>query len=162
MTTSNTRASIASQAPSATTPSNNNNNSLTNCTNSKLPNTKNVAKNGCSIKKNSSSPSIAKENSNANAQTTTKKSQFSISLNLKQKFCSIFRFRKSFSSHHHSTNGSGTNQRGISSDYDTNNGDAGKKVKFSTRALPPLPPSKRGISDFRFAEPQFLIKLIKF
>lgn len=148
MTTSNTKMSIASHASSATTPSNNNNsnnnNSLTNCTNSKLPNTKTVAKNACSIKKISSSPSIAKENSNATAQTTTKKSQFSISLNLKQKFCSIFRFRKSFSSHHHSTNGSGTNQRGITSDYDTNNGDADKKVKFSTRALPPLPPSKKG------------------
>lgn len=71
-----------------------------------------------------------------------KKSQFSINLNLKQKFCSIFRFRKS-----HHANGTTTVAAGDSIEYDSNRlGDVGgsdvkhdKKVKFSTRALPPLP-----------------------
>lgn len=67
-----------------------------------------------------------------------KKSQFSINLNLKQKFCSIFRFRKT----HHATVATSD-----SVEYDNNRlsdvagGDVkqDKKVKFSTRALPPLP-----------------------
>lgn len=117
----------------------------------KLPNVKTTSKNAaCSIKKISSSPSIAKENNDGlttNATTTppssTKKSQFSISLNLKQKFCSIFRFRKSYSTHHASNNG--VNHRDLT-DYEVANGGGDKKVKFSTRALPPLPPKLKGIS----------------
>lgn len=69
----------------------------------------------------------------------TKKSQFSINLNLKQKFCSIFRFRKSY----HQNNG--VNQRNSVADVYDSSADpttvvSDKKVKFSTRALPPLPP----------------------
>ncbi|XP_031625215.1 probable serine/threonine-protein kinase DDB_G0282963 [Contarinia nasturtii] len=138
-----------------------------NTANSKLPNARNTssssntnitaatgtAKNAaCNIKKINSSPSIAKESNNDGlttnatntAQTTsTKKSQFSISLNLKQKFCSIFRFRKSYSTHHSSNNGS--NHRDMT-DYEVATGVGGndKKAKFSTRALPPLPPKFKG------------------
>lgn len=68
---------------------------------------------------------IIKGDTNNNSSTTVaKKSQFSISLNLKQKFCSIFRFRKS----HHSP----TRNTVISQEPE-------KKVNLSTRALPPLP-----------------------
>lgn len=74
---------------------------------------------------NSSSSSSAKYGS---TPATTKKSQFSISLNLKQKFCSIFRFKKSHQSSP-SRNVSSTNIQ------DTEE----KKVNLSTRALPPLP-----------------------
>jgi hypothetical protein len=56
---------------------------------------------------------------------SVKKSQFSINLNLKQKFCSIFRFRKS---HQSPTRNLATSQ------------EPEKKVNLSTRALPPLPP----------------------
>lgn len=123
--------------------------------NTKWPNLKNTGKTPvCSIKKISSSPSIvAKENSsdslatihtsttpNAN-QSSTKKSQFSISLNLKQKFCSIFRFRKSYSTHSSASNGSSNRDMG---DYGVA-ASADKKVKFSTRALPPLPPKLKGM-----------------
>lgn len=119
----------------------------------KLPNSKTTtAKHPmCSIKKISSSPSIvAKEMSNdslasINATSTrstqsTKKSQFSISLNLKQKFCSIFRFRKSYSTHAAANNGSGNRDM---ADYGVA-ATADKKVKFSTRALPPLPSKLKG------------------
>lgn len=57
---------------------------------------------------------------------STKKSQFSISLNLKQKFCSIFRFRKS-------------HQSSPISNVTSGNVEEEKKVNLSTRALPPLP-----------------------
>lgn len=67
--------------------------------------------------------------STTSAQNNTKKSQFSISLNLKQKFCSIFRFRKTQQSL----------ARGTASQ---SNQEAEKKVNLSTRALPPLPPGK--------------------
>lgn len=72
-----------------------------------------------------------------------KKSQFSINLNLKQKFCSIFRFRKSLQ---HATGvpggaaavgiGSGSN---TNTEYESQTDAIGNKIKFSKRALPPLP-----------------------
>lgn len=65
------------------------------------------------------------------AQASTKKSQFSISLNLKQKFCSIFRFRKPQQSLNVRDNGPQSTSQ-----------EAEKKVNLSTRALPPLPPGK--------------------
>lgn len=75
------------------------------------------------------------------SNSTGKKSQFSINLNLKQKFCSIFRFRKP-----HSNGG----QQSDYNEYDASrlttdvsctdlNGKQDKRVKFLTRALPPLP-----------------------
>lgn len=111
----------------------------------------------CNIKKINSSPSIAKETNSdsltttnatnaAQTSTTTKKSQFSISLNLKQKFCSIFRFRKSYSTHHHASSNNGSNHHRDMTDYEVATGVGGidKKAKFSTRALPPLPPKFKG------------------
>lgn len=148
------KTSVATTPLSVSTTPNHSNSGANN--NSKLPNSKTTAKNSCSIKKISSSPSIAKENNNDNGLTTTttttthsaqsttpttKKSQFSISLNLKQKFCSIFRFRKSYSTHHASNNGPNRDM----GDYEVGTG-ADKKVKFSTRALPPLPPKLRGMT----------------
>lgn len=65
-------------------------------------------------------------NSKYASTTSTKKSQFSINLNLKQKFCSIFRFRKSHQSPTRSSSASATQE-------------TEKKVNLSTRALPPLP-----------------------
>lgn len=65
-------------------------------------------------------------NSKYGSSAGAKKSQFSISLNLKQKFCSIFRFRKS----HQSPTRSVVAQPSQESE---------KKVNLSTRALPPLP-----------------------
>lgn len=64
-----------------------------------------------------------------NQRNNTKKSQFSISLNLKQKFCSIFRFRKS-------------QQSLTRGNVSQPNHETEKKVNLSTRALPPLPPGK--------------------
>lgn len=58
--------------------------------------------------------------------TSAKKSQFSISLNLKQKFCSIFRFKKS-------------HQDSPIRNVASGSVDEEKKVNLSTRALPPLP-----------------------
>ncbi|XP_055304148.1 putative uncharacterized protein DDB_G0277255 [Sitodiplosis mosellana] len=146
---SHTKSSSVSVTSIVSTP---NHNATT--TNSKLPNvsSKIAAKNACNIKKISSSPSIAKEtndglttnatnNTPQPAQSSAKKSQFSISLNLKQKFCSIFRFRKSYSTHHASNTGS--NQRDMT-DYEVAAGGTERKVKFSTRALPPLPPKLKG------------------
>lgn len=151
---SHTKSSIASVATSTSSVSGTPNYS-TSTTNSKLPNSKTTAKNACSIKKISSSPSIAKETNDglttnattntATQQPTAKKSQFSISLNLKQKFCSIFRFRKSYSTHHASNNGS--SNRDIA-DYEVATS-ADKKVKFSTRALPPLPPKLKGSHEYQ-------------
>lgn len=70
-----------------------------------------------------------------------KKSQFSI--NLKQKFCSIFRFRKSPSHSHSNSIEYGTHKVNNSDlNLSADNNESSKKVKFSTRALPPLPPSK--------------------
>jgi hypothetical protein len=93
---------------------------------------------GPKLRKNSDSTAKVKgdtNNNNTNASgnkygsttAATKKSQFSISLNLKQKFCSIFRFRKS-----HQTSPS----RNVSATQDEE-----KKVNLLTRALPPLPPT---------------------
>lgn len=65
-------------------------------------------------------------NSKYASTASTKKSQFSISLNLKQKFCSIFRFRRSHQSPTRSVTQSTANE-------------TEKKVNLSTRALPPLP-----------------------
>lgn len=151
---SHTKSSLVSVTSIASTPNHN-----ATISNAKLPNasTKAGAKSACSIKKISSSPSIAKETNNDGLTTnatnnttaqpaqsstaTAKKSQFSISLNLKQRFCSIFRFRKSYSTHHASNNGS--NPRDMT-DYEVAAGGADRKVKFSTRALPPLPPKLKG------------------
>lgn len=94
-----------------------------------------------------------------------KKSQFSINLNLKQKFCSIFRFRRSATAHitsggasananSGSSNGAAMVNRGSDEYVHTgrlNGGGGGgdarssrsgkqtKNQKFSSRALPPLP-----------------------
>lgn len=65
-------------------------------------------------------------NSKYASTANAKKSQFSISLNLKQKFCSIFRFKKS----HQSPTRNVTAQAAQEPE---------KKVNLSTRALPPLP-----------------------
>lgn len=109
----------------------NNNNTLTSVKANKVPvnlkNKKNSTKGDCGQKYGSNS--------------TGKKSQFSINLNLKQKFCSIFRFRKPH------TNGG---QQSDFNEYDASrltsdvsctdlNGKQDKRVKFLTRALPPLP-----------------------
>jgi suppressor of cytokine signaling 7 len=91
-------------------------------------------------RKNSSDTKVIKGDSNnnnskygsttANATSSTgastKKSQFSISLNLKQKFCSIFRFRKS-------------HQASPTRTVPNESAEEEKKVNLSTRALPPLP-----------------------
>lgn len=72
-----------------------------------------------------------------------KKSQFSINLNLKQKFCSIFRFRKTLQHTAGATGGGAVG--GISSgsnthtEYESQTDAIGNKIKFSKRALPPLP-----------------------
>jgi suppressor of cytokine signaling 7 len=83
------------------------------------------------LRKNSDGIKIKGDNSSnskyASPTTATKKSQFSISLNLKQKFCSIFRFRKS----HQTSPSRNVNLTHIQ--------DEEKKVNLSTRALPPLP-----------------------
>lgn len=78
------------------------------------------------IKGDNSSTTSSKYGS---AATASKKSQFSISLNLKQKFCSIFRFRKS---HQTSPTRNVNNNNNVAQDEE-------KKVNLSTRALPPLP-----------------------
>lgn len=144
--------------PSLSTPSHSNalNNKIANNA-SKLPNSRNNAnKHSTNIPKSISSAtgtaaanSFTKENEYISTSTagtasssltpTTKKSQFSINLNLKQKFCSIFRFRKSY----HQNNGN--SQRNSVADVYDSSADhttviSDKKVKFSTRALPPLPP----------------------
>lgn len=78
-------------------------------------------------------------NSSAIKYSGVKKSQFSI--NLKQKFCSIFRFRKSPSHSHSNINNSieyGTHKSNGDLNSSADN-ESSKKVKFSTRALPPLP-----------------------
>lgn len=97
--------------------------------------------NDVKVRKNSSEVKVVVKsdtNNNNNGSTTTtasqtKKSQFSISLNLKQKFCSIFRFRKS--SHQPSPT---RNESGMSNGR-RGGEDEEKKVNLSTRALPPLP-----------------------
>lgn len=79
-------------------------------------------------------------NSSAIKYSGVKKSQFSI--NLKQKFCSIFRFRKSPSHSHSNINNSieyGTHKANGDNNLSADNNESSKKVKFSTRALPPLP-----------------------
>jgi hypothetical protein len=76
-------------------------------------------------------PKVIKGDSNNNSKyasttSSSKKSQFSISLNLKQKFCSIFRFKRSHQSP----------TRNAAQDAPQ---EAERKVNLSTRALPPLP-----------------------
>lgn len=71
-------------------------------------------------------------NSKYESTTNAKKSQFSISLNLKQKFCSIFRFKKSQQSP--------TRTGGAQASHEPD-----KKVNLSTRALPPLPGLSKNI-----------------
>lgn len=140
--------------PSSSTPSHSNASSNKVANNaSKLSNSRcNTSKHSLNNSKSVSSitvNSITKENeyiSTSSAGVTassltpaTKKSQFSINLNLKQKFCSIFRFRKSF----HQSNG-GNQRNSVADVYDSSVEHttivSDKKVKFSTRALPPLPP----------------------
>lgn len=96
------------------------------------------------VRKNSSDTKVIKGDSNNNnskygsttATTTnaaggsTKKSQFSISLNLKQKFCSIFRFRKSHQA---------SPIRTVTCATTGGSQEEEKKVNLLTRALPPLP-----------------------
>lgn len=114
----------------------NNNNSNSNYSNNESGSKLRKNSDGIKIIKgdNSSSNVISNNNNTSNsgskygsAATATKKSQFSISLNLKQKFCSIFRFKKS-----HQTSPS----RNVNL---THTQDEEKKVNLSTRALPPLP-----------------------
>ncbi|CAO1419045.1 unnamed protein product [Diamesa serratosioi] len=91
---------------------------------------------------NNNNNSSSKYGSNSNV----KKSQFSISLNLKQKFCSIFRFKKS---QHTTTCITNSNAPPVAQVVPTqnepeqllndSNNSVDKKVKLSTRALPPLP-----------------------
>lgn len=85
----------------------------------------------CRTKNSSDASKGLKGDTNNNSKyastTSAKKSQFSISLNLKQKFCSIFRFRKSHQSPTRNIGAQATAQ------------DPEKKVNLSTRALPPLP-----------------------
>lgn len=112
---------------------NNNNNTLTGVKTNKVPvNLKN--------KKISSKGDCGGQKYGSNS-TAGKKSQFSINLNLKQKFCSIFRFRKP-----HTNSG----QQSDFNEYDASrlttdvsctdlNGKQDKRIKFLTRALPPLP-----------------------
>lgn len=79
-------------------------------------------------------------NNSAIKYNGVKKSQFSI--NLKQKFCSIFRFRKSPSHSVSNINNSieyGTHKANGDLNLSADNNESSKKVKFSTRALPPLP-----------------------
>lgn len=127
------------------------------------------------------SPVIASDNSVATSAPTSaatgctatatekygcagKRSQFSISMNLKQKFCSIFRFRRSGTAHisggssaaaaaaaahsseygHHRMNG-GTTTTSATSTSDGKKTKGTRNTRFLTRALPPLP--KRDLSE---------------
>ncbi|KAJ6637482.1 Suppressor of cytokine signaling 7 [Pseudolycoriella hygida] len=75
------------------------------------------------------------------SNSTGKKSQFSINLNLKQKFCSIFRFRKPHTNSSQQNEFNEYDASRLTSDVSCTdlNGKQDKRVKFSTRALPPLP-----------------------
>ncbi|KAG4068779.1 hypothetical protein HA402_002470 [Bradysia odoriphaga] len=75
------------------------------------------------------------------SNSTGKKSQFSINLNLKQKFCSIFRFRKPHSNGGQQSDYNEYDASRLSTDVSCTdlNGKQDKRVKFLTRALPPLP-----------------------
>ena len=99
---------------------------------------------------NNNNNSSSKYGSNSNV----KKSQFSISLNLKQKFCSIFRFKKS----QHTTSCIANSnvppptaaqvippQNEPDQLVNNSSNSVDKKVKLSTRALPPLP---AGLCEF--------------
>lgn len=79
---------------------------------------------------------------------SSKKSQFSINLNLKQKFCSIFRFRKSLQQPNSSQDTDLCGEYN-SSRLTTAGGKPERKVKFSTRALPPLPHKGVDIIDLK-------------
>lgn len=113
--------------------------------------------NDVKVRKNSSDAKVVKSDTNNNnnnnnsnnninngsttttaAASSAKKSQFSISLNLKQKFCSIFRFRKSHPASPTRNEAAGGGR--------TCNQEEEKKVNLSTRALPPLPGLKQGNS----------------
>lgn len=145
-------------AKSTISPNNNNNiNSHNNNNSNKCVSVKVINKTtGCYKNKKFSTKDNNCANSNqkfggANNGTVTgtvsgvKKSQFSINLNLKQKFCSIFRFRKT----HHATVATGDSieyDNNRLSDFAGSDVKQDKKVKFSTRALPPLP--SKGIYRF--------------
>lgn len=136
---------------------NNNNNGGTKCNNNNnngLSSLKVLNKSATAANKNKNKFSTKDDIANnqkyvSNGATTTtggsgtKKSQFSINLNFKQKFCSIFRFRKS----HHGAAAASAVDNGTAdgTEYESHRGEAKseKKIKFSTRALPPLP-SKKG------------------
>lgn len=102
--------------------------------------------NDVKVRKNSSDVKVVKSdtnnntnnsnNNNSGSTVAAKKSQFSISLNLKQKFCSIFRFRKSHQA--------SPTRNEAASGGKTCNQEEEKKVNLSTRALPPLPGLKQG------------------
>lgn len=116
---------------STTTTSNNNNLSIDNSVKHRTkssPDTSKVFK-GDTNNNNSKYASTA----------STKKSQFSISLNLKQKFCSIFRFRKSHQSPTRNVVAQATQE-------------TEKKVNLSTRALPPLPGIGKNFNKFNEAQ----------
>lgn len=109
----------------------NNNNTLTSVKTNKVPvnlkNKKISTKGDCGQKYGSNS--------------TGKKSQFSINLNLKQKFCSIFRFRKPHTNSGQQSDFNEYDASRLTSDVSCTdlNGKQDKRVKFLTRALPPLP-----------------------
>ncbi|GAB0094351.1 uncharacterized protein DMENIID0001_096390 [Sergentomyia squamirostris] len=69
-----------------------------------------------------------------------KKPQFSIHLNLKQKFCSIFRFRKAQQPQQKQVNRSiHNNNHGENWEYESQQSKGESKKKIILRALPPLP-----------------------
>lgn len=115
-----------------------------------LKNKKHSTKDECSSNNNNNNNTINSQkygtatvntSTNASNSATSKKQQFSISMNLKQKFCSIFRFRKSSTQSHSNQTNANTDYEAnrLSTDLNEGNGKKDKKVKFSTRALPPLP-----------------------
>lgn len=134
------------------------------------PTKKSKLRKGSGAGKDSSQPTAAVATSPANATDAGgstaekygcagKRSQFSITMNLKQKFCSIFRFRRSGTAHISgggaaasaaaagaaAPNGGGEYDRwnGASGGPDAKKAKAPKNMRFLTRALPPLP--KRGL-----------------
>lgn len=85
-------------------------------------------------------------NNNKFSGTSNKKSKFSISMNLKQKFCSIFRFKKTLQNSRHMAvvtskeqNNKQSEETGDSEYGVTSDNNSEKKINLSTRALPPLP-----------------------
>uniref|UniRef100_A0A1B0CCV7 Putative suppressor of cytokine signaling at 16d isoform b n=1 Tax=Lutzomyia longipalpis TaxID=7200 RepID=A0A1B0CCV7_LUTLO len=100
-----------------------------------------------STAKKASSENVLNNNNNLSGKMGKfaghhKKPQFSIPLNLKQKFCSIFRFRKSQQKQQRSNVGVHNNNHGENWDYENQQNGTAKgesKKKIILRALPPLP-----------------------